>query len=234
MIPLRPFHRWPFVAACVAAGALAVPLHAVATPVSAAIAGLVGRFGLYVWCWSRLPCSMRKQARPGVERLVRPAVWMGLGVVVGLLLLGVIRLAIEPGVPAIGARIAAAGTVPLWRRVIIIYVAAVGEELVFRLVLLSILAGLAARLLRLPDQVPTRPVAWAANGLSAFAFAAVHLPAWSGAVPLSMGLALSVLTLNALGGLILGYMFVKRGIAAAIWTHAGADCAIQLLGPLTG
>jgi hypothetical protein len=233
VIPLRRFQRWAFVAACVAAGALAVPPHAVATPLSATIAGLVGFFGLRAWRWSRLPGTTGDETRPGVERLLQPAMWMGLGLVVGLLLLGTIRLAIEPVVPSIGARIAAAGTVPLWRRVIIVYVAAVGEEIVFRLVLLSLVAGLAARLLRLPDRVPTAAVVWAANGLSALAFAAVHLPAWSGAVPLSAGLALSVLTLNALGGIVLGYMFVHRGIVAAIWTHAGADCAIQLIGPLT-
>ena len=51
---------------------------------------------------------------------------------------------------------------------------------------------------------------------------------------LGVALPLSVLTLNAVGGVVLGYVFVNRGIVAAIWTHAGADCAIQLIGPLTG
>jgi hypothetical protein len=30
-----------------------------------------------------------------------------------------------------------------------------------------------------------------------------------------------------------GYLFVTRGIIAAIWAHAGADIATQLVGPLT-
>jgi hypothetical protein len=42
-----------------------------------------------------------------------------------------------------------------------------------------------------------------------------------------------VMTLNGLGGVVFGYVFVTRGIVAAIWTHAGGDCAIQLIGPLT-
>jgi hypothetical protein len=229
-----PVQKWAFVAVCATAGALAVPLNAVGTSVAAAVAGLVGLLGLRVWRWSRLPRLIRSEARRGLEQLVQPAVLMGLGLVVGLLLLGVIRLAIEPAVPAISARMAAAGALPLWRRILIIYVAAVGEELVFRLLLLSVIVGLIVRLFRLPDGVPTPTVAWVANCLSAFAFAAVHLPAWSGAVPLSFELALSVLALNALGGVVIGYIFVNRGIVAAIWTHAGADCAIQLLGPLTG
>jgi hypothetical protein len=52
---------------------------------------------------------------------------------------------------------------------------------------------------------------------SAFAFAAVHLPAWTTVGPLSPGLALMVMILNSLGGLVFGYVFVTRGIVAAIW-----------------
>jgi membrane protease YdiL (CAAX protease family) len=70
--------------------------------------------------------------------------------------------------------------------------------------------------------------------ISALLFAAVHLPAWGGAAPPAPGLVAAVVALNAIGGIILGYVFVRRGIGAAIWTHAGADCATQLIGPPTG
>jgi len=49
-----------------------------------------------------------------------------------------------------------------------------------------------------------------------------------------MALPLAVIALNAVGGVVLGRAFVYRGIVAAMWIHAGADCAIQLIGPLTG
>jgi len=159
---------------------------------------------------------------------------MSLGLLVGLLLLGAIRLVIEPAVPAAGARIAAAAMLPVWRRLVIIYVAAVSEELLFRLLLLSLVAGLAMRLFRRADRVQNRRFVWVANGLSAFAFAVAHLPAWRAVGSLSLGLTLMVLTLNGLGGVVFGYVFVKRGILAAMWAHAGADCAIQLIGPFTG
>jgi len=228
-----PVSTWAFVAACVIAGALAVPLDAVASPVSALVAGLIGFLGLRLWRWSGLPGLLETEAPTGIERVVLPAASLGLGLIVGLLLLGVIRLAIEPTIPAAGARIAAAAALPLWRRVVVIYVAAVGEELVFRLVLLSVVTGLTIRLVRRAAGVSSRAVAWGAIGLSAFAFAAVHLPAWSAMGPLSRGLVLMVMTLNGLGGVVFGYVFVTRGIVAAMWAHAGADCAIQLIGPLT-
>lgn len=222
-----------FLCACALAGGLAVPLHPVATPVSAAVAWLLGLLGLRVWRWSGLPASIGAGAPRGPARLVQPALWLGLGLLVGVFLLGVIRLAIEPGLPAAGARIAAAGALPLWRRIAIIYVAAVGEELLFRLLLLSLLVGVAVRLLGRQNGAPNQGILWGATLLSALAFAAVHLPAWSAAGTLTAGLALMVLALNGLGGLVFGYLFVKRGIAAAMWAHAGADCAIQLIGPLT-
>lgn len=139
---LLPIQTWGFVALCAAAGALAVPVNAVAAPASALVAGLVGLLGLRTWRWSRLPSSIKTEAPHGIWRVVRPAASWGIGLIVGLMLLGVIRLVIEPAVPVAGTRIAAAAALPLWRRVAIIYVAAVGEELVFRLFLLSFIAGL--------------------------------------------------------------------------------------------
>jgi membrane protease YdiL (CAAX protease family) len=201
--------------------------------VAAVVAGLLGLAGLLVWRASRLPSLTVGDPSDARARFVRPAAWLGLGLAVGLLFLGVLRLLIEPAVPAAGARLAAAAVVPLWRRVLVIYVAAVSEEVVFRLVLLSFVAGVVTRALRLAGRTPSRNVAWAANGVSALVFAAVHLPAWYAVGPVSAGLALIVLALNGAGGAVFGYLFVTRGIVAAIWAHAGADIATQLIGPLT-
>ena len=229
---MTPFGRVALIAASVAAGALAVPAHAIVTPLSAAGFGLLAVLGLFVWRWSRLPALVQPAAQGGMTRFVRPVFWIALGLAVGLFFLAVMRLVIEPVVPAIGARMAAAGALPVWRRVAIIYVAAVGEELIFRLVLLSAIAGVTARLFSRTRAEPTATVVWTAITLSALLFAAAHLPAWS-AVSSGVAVPLTVMTLNAIGGVVLGSAFVNRGIAAAIWLHAGADCAIQLIGPLT-
>jgi membrane protease YdiL (CAAX protease family) len=222
-----------FLAVCATAGGLAVPPHAVATPVAAAATALLGILGLRTWGWSRLPLPT-SAPRSLSERFVHAILWMGVGLGMGLVLLAVIRLVIAPLLPEIGVRIARAGTLAVWRRVIIIYVAAVAEEILFRLILLSAIAGLLARLSRHPDRIPHVRDIWIANTLSALAFAVVHLPAWSGAAAMSIGLGASILALNAAAGLVLGGIFVKRGIVLAMWAHAGGDCAIQLLGPVTG
>jgi len=218
--------------ACVVAGGLAVPLHPIATPVAAAVGGILGLLGLRVWHWSGLPRLLTSQGSRGASRLMALALWWSVGLVLGLVLLLVLRTVIEPRVPSIGARIAAAGELPVWRRALIIYVAAVGEEVVFRLLLLSLIAGLIAQIIKAWGGATSARAIWCANVLAALLFASAHLPPWAGTGHLGIGLVLSVIALNAAAGLVLGYAFVTRGIVVAMWAHAGGDCAIQLLGPL--
>src|SRR4029453_32005 len=92
-------------------GGLPVPLDVVATPLSAAGVGLFAVLGLYVWRWSCLPRATTA-AQGGLTRLMRAAVWMAVGLAVGLVMLAVIRLVIEPVVPAIGSRRAGGGALP--------------------------------------------------------------------------------------------------------------------------
>lgn len=223
---------WVLPAACALAGALAVPPHPVATPLAAAVAAALAVLGRRLWHWSRLP-ALRVEEAPR-WRAARTAAFFALGVAIGLVLLAVIRLVIEPGLPAIGERIEAAGRLSVWRRLLIIYVAAVGEELVFRLLLLSAVAGVLVRVSRSRDGGPGPAALWTANAVAALAFAAVHLPAWAGIAPGDYRVAAWVLALNAAAGLVMGHVFARQGIALAMWTHAGGDCAVQLLGPLLG
>lgn len=88
-------------AVCAIAGALAVPLRAVASPASALLAGLAGFLGLRVWGWSGLPSAMKTETPRRIGRAIQTAESLGLGLAVGLLTLGVIRLGIEPAVPTI-------------------------------------------------------------------------------------------------------------------------------------
>jgi membrane protease YdiL (CAAX protease family) len=223
---------WPLAALCAAAGALAVPPHLAATPISAAIAVAGGLLGRHAAVWAGLPRQDQGSAGRRLGKIVRAVAAAVSGLGVGLLSLAVMRLALAPTIPAIGARLEQAGARPLGQRAATVFVASVGEEVAFRLLLLSVLAGLLARLFRRPGGVPTRRVLGAANALAALAFGAAHLPAWGAAVALSPGIVLAVLALNGFGGLVFGHLFTRYGIAAAIWSHAGADAAIQLVGPL--
>ena len=225
--------RWVFVGLSVLAGGLSVRPDGLGTPLVAIGAGLMAWLAFRVWRWSRLPSFQRVHGEQDpFWRFLQPLRWLTLGLVLGLGTLAVITGVLEPVLPEIDARIAHAGTLPVWRRLTIIYVAAIIEELIFRLLLLSALVGLATRLSRQTTLVPTPGIVWSANAVSALAFAVVHLPAWAARTADDPGMIVAVLALNWVAGLVLGYVFATRGLAAAIWTHAGADCAVQLLGPL--
>lgn len=225
---------WVLIVVCVVAGALSVRFDTLGTPLAAAGAGLLGLLGLRLYDWSRLPAFALTLDQQEHERppIVQALLWFGVGLLVGLVILGVMRLLIEPSIPAIGQRIDAAGELSVVRRIVIVYVAAVTEELVFRLVLLSAIVGIVIRALRRTTLVPTQGIVWSANVACAVAFAGIHLPSW-GAAGADPWLATWVFVLNFVAGLVMGYVFVTRGIASAMWAHAGGDCAIQFIGPLT-
>jgi hypothetical protein len=221
---------WALVASCAIAGGLSVPWNPPVTGIATVVGAMLALLGLWLRWWG-VPAEWGSTPA-GSSRVRTAIVWYAAGLVVGLVLLGTIRFLIQPTVPEAGARIAAAGQLPVWRRLLIIYVAAVGEELVFRVVLLSVVAGVLVRIVR-ARRAAGEAVEWLAIGVAAVAFGAVHLPAWSG-IGLTAGVVATVMTLNMIGGIVFGHAFVRHGILAAICAHAGADCAIQLIGPLTG
>ena len=72
---------------------------------------------------------------------------------------------------------------------------------------------------------------WIAVVVSALAFALVHLPAWTAATSVTPLLIVAVLALNGIAGLVLGQVYWRFGIEAAIACHYAGDLMIQGLGP---
>jgi hypothetical protein len=114
--------------------------------------------------------------------------------------------------------------------------AGIGEEIIFRLFLLSLWLFLLRKLFK---RHHLRGVtAWVANGIAALAFAAAHIPATMfilGArtineVPLNVLAAL--LILNSSLALVAGERFLKDGLVAAVGVHFWADIVWHVLYPL--
>lgn len=222
-----------FVAACALAGALAAPMSMLLMPASAVIAASAAVAGLYLRRWAKLDDALRPRTRSREGRSVGTVRAVAAGLVLGLFTLGVVRLVLEPWVPAAGVRIAIAASQPAWRRLVIIYTAAVGEEVLFRLVGVSAMIGVLSRLASRGLALPSRRMIGLALVLSALVFGAAHLPAWLNAGAITLPLGALIIALNAAGGLVFGYIFVTRGIAAAIYTHAAADFVLLFVGPRT-
>jgi membrane protease YdiL (CAAX protease family) len=126
------------------------------------------------------------------------------GLVMGTLILGVMRQQhllgpiLDPGEHL--------------ERVVVAAGAGLHEELVFRVLLIPILAHLGIRLLAMPI-----PVAWAGAALvSSLAFAAAHH--LGGEVFTHFAFAY-----RTFAGLVFAGIYLTRGFAVAAWTHAAYD-----------
>jgi hypothetical protein len=105
--------------------------------------------------------------------------------------------------------------------------AALTEEIAFRFGLMTLIAWVVWLGLKRPAAHAT-PL-WVGNLLAALFFAAAHLPgqppaAWNPA------LLVPILTVNAAGGMIMGWLFMRYGLISAISAHFVAD-VVQVVIP---
>ena len=94
------------------------------------------------------------------------------------------------------------------------------EELMLRWGLMTFLAWAAWKLVARGQQQPGAGVMWGAIVGSAVAFGVGHLPAVAALTPLTTPLILRTVGLNALGGLVFGWLFWRRSLEAAMVSHA--------------
>jgi hypothetical protein len=94
------------------------------------------------------------------------------------------------------------------------------EELLLRWGFMSLLTWLGWRVLQRGQGVPRPAIMWAAIILAAILFGVGHLPALAAIVVLTPLLIFRTILLNALGGLLFGWLFWRRNLETAMVAHA--------------
>jgi len=104
------------------------------------------------------------------------------------------------------------------------------EELLMRWGLMSLLVWLGWRLLGLRTRSgrPKAGLVWFGIVVTAVLFGVGHLPALAATVPLTPVLVARTIALNALGGLVFGWLFWRRSLEAAMVSHASVHVAFAL------
>ncbi|WP_144799219.1 CPBP family intramembrane glutamic endopeptidase [Halorubrum depositum] len=208
---------------------LSLPLLAVSAVVNSllllAVACLVGT---YAAPRAGLRSFLAESAGSGADvwRRLRPElrVAVGLGVAGGLLIL-LLDVALAPFVAqelprsAIGATDPTAATVLAYAPVRFLY-GGVTEELLLRYGLMSALAFVGWVVTGRPSDGPGSGVMWAAIAVSAVAFGVGHLPALAQSVGLTPALVARTILLNAIAGLVFGWLYWRRSLEAAMVAHA--------------
>ena len=157
-------------------------------------------------------------------------VWsIGLGAAAGLFMLA-LDLFLIPLLPAL---LALARKTSLWENFTASFYGGLNEELLFRLLGLSVIAWLLSRVWHTPSREPTDAVFWSTNVIMAVLFGLGHLPAaravTANITPLLVG---RTLAMNGPIALVCGWLFWRFGIEAAIIAHFTADLAYHVGGTL--
>lgn len=109
------------------------------------------------------------------------------------------------------------------------------EEVQLRLFLMTLVVwGLTwlARRGRGFDGTLAPGAAWTAIGVAALLFGAGHLPMAAEIWGLDAGVIARTVLLNAIGGLVFGWVFWRRGLEMAVVSHFAADIVLHVLVPL--
>jgi membrane protease YdiL (CAAX protease family) len=105
--------------------------------------------------------------------------------------------------------------------------AAITEELAFRYGLMTLIAWIFLSLRR--DTAFRKTALWTGNILTAIVFAMAHLPSILSSDPLNWGVISSVFLFNTVGGIAMGWLYLRYGLLSAVFCHIIADFVQHVL-----
>jgi len=127
-------------------------------------------------------------------------------------------------------QVAGFGQPSWWQGLLSSFYGGIGEEILCRLFLVSLLVWIAARLTGTTH--PGRRVYLRAIVIAAVLFGVGHLPALAMAGALTPPNIALVVGLNALCGSVFGWLFWRYGIEHAMVAHFSADIVLHVVAPL--
>lgn len=216
---------------------LSFPMLAVAQGLQAfVLLGLLAFFGLrmgrsvglgspLMQGWYGAPDARARSNRAAL----RPWHTLLLGVVAGLLIV-CLSLVLDPMLPKMLHPVAApSGATSALEGFFASFYGGIAEELQLRLFLMTLLVWLMTLAGR---HRPKPALFWVAIAIAAIAFGAGHLPAAKQVWGLSDIVVVRTIALNAVGGVVFGWLYWKRGLEMAMLGHFAADIVLHVLAPL--
>lgn len=116
-----------------------------------------------------------------------------------------------------------------WKGLLASFYGGIGEELLLRLGVMTLLTWLVWRFLnRRTLPVPTFAPWFGIIG-AALLFGAGHLPAAAAIWPMTGAVITRTFVLNGLGGIVFGWLYWKRGLEHAMVAHFSADIVLHVI-----
>ncbi len=198
-------------------------LLAVAVAVGVALSRRVGLTSLV---------ADRVRGGPGIWSRLRPdvatAVGLGLAVAVAIVVLDAVSAPLA-GIDVIDNPLS-------WfpQLVLGMLYGGIGEELLLRWGLMTAVVWVGHRVFGRNQARPSAAVMWVSIFLTAVVFGVGHLPALAGYVDLTPFVVVRTVALNALGGIVFGWLYWRRSLEAAMLSHASVHVGFAVLGLLLG
>lgn len=156
---------------------------------------------------------------------------IGLGVLAGVLIMGLDYIFSLMGV-TISVAQASSITPPAWQGFLASFYGGINEEIMLRLFLMTLLVWVFCKIKKTKEGNPTKLSIWLGIVLAAIIFGAGHLPALMSITAITPLLIIRTIALNALGGIIFGWLYWKKGLESAMISHFSADIVLHVIVPL--
>lgn len=163
-------------------------------------------------------------------RPLRPLQAIAFGIVAALMVLAASAV-LDPMLPTpVNAPASVDPASAAWSGLLASLYGGIAEELQLRLFLMTLLVWLFARM---GKASMTAGMYWLAIVIAALLFGAGHLPAADAVWGLDGFVAFRTVALNAIAGVVFGWIYWKRGLEMAMLSHFSADIVLHVLAPLS-
>jgi hypothetical protein len=138
------------------------------------------------------------------------------GVSTGILIIGIdflLSIFIQP--------IPQTSSLPIWVKFLLCFYAAINEEIMTRLCLVTLLVWIFYKIRK--ENKPSSLSVWLSITISAVLFGIGHLPFTTTLTKLTFFIVIRSIILNGFAGIIFGWLYWKKGLESAIFSHFAAD-----------
>ena len=118
-----------------------------------------------------------------------------------------------------------------WKALLASFYGGIGEEVLLRLFLLSLILWIITKINKAKDGCTTAFEKWFSIIFAAVIFGLGHLPATAQIIPLNGIVIFRAIVLNGIGGVIFGWLYCKKGLESAMIAHFMADIVLHIITP---
>lgn len=122
--------------------------------------------------------------------------------------------------------------VPAWQRFLVSFYGTINEEIMNRLLLMSLFVWIFSKIKRTKEGKPTGSIIWPAIIITAIIFGLMHLPSTAILFSITPFIVTRAIILNGITGTIFGWLYWKKGLESAMISHFVIDIIIHGIFPL--